>query len=150
MSTQTAAYWPQLKKGALSNARRRQAVSPDDFLNLIYIFNAPDPVDDAYCQDQLSYFDGASLKKLLLPERTLIIALIRDAIDVLTSPIKATTTKERQDVYHWIFNGANDLGAKEWPFSFENACESLGLEVSYFRRKLRELLRRKKIRLPRC
>src|SRR4029077_7372313 len=67
-------------------------------------------------------------------ERRLMLAVLQDAIDILLKHRNATQPKSRRlylDTAEWI--RSDDT---EWPFSFVNVCETLGLSPSCLRRGL--------------
>ena len=74
----------------------------------------------------------------LEPEKRLKRAMLQDAIDVYRKNLKYANFKrgERkekfQEVKEWIFEEINP----DWVFSFENICETLGIDPGYVRRQL--------------
>jgi hypothetical protein len=73
-------------------------------------------------------------------EKRLMLAVLQDAIDVLMKHAQATEPRDRHlylETVEWIRSDDS-----EWPFSFVNACDALGLSVSCLRRGLGRLLPR--------
>lgn len=69
----------------------------------------------------------------LTPERRLLAAILRDAIDCYMRSCLAKSRREKkifQETEEWFF------GADEGVFSFENVCEILKLAPGYIRRGL--------------
>lgn len=62
------------------------------------------------------------------PEKKLMFAILKDAIECLKEPTK-------QEAEKWIMSED-----KRWIFSFRNICEELGLDPDYLRRGLRQFL----------
>jgi len=68
------------------------------------------------------------------PERELALAVMERAIDDLAQSRFAKTRRgqrEYWDAYDWV--AAED---REWPFSFVNLCDALGLDVESTRRRI--------------
>jgi len=67
-------------------------------------------------------------------EQELMLAVLEDAINSFQIYLVAGNEKDRkqfQEVQQWI-QGKN----QDWLFSFDNICETLGLDPSYVRRGL--------------
>jgi hypothetical protein len=67
-------------------------------------------------------------------EQELMLAVLEDAINSFQSYLVAGNEKDKkqfQEVQQWI-QGKNE----DWLFSFDNICETLGLNPSYVRRGL--------------
>ena len=80
------------------------------------------------------YYDTLHNKASLLPEKRLMLAILEDAIGCFKNSIFAEGRRKAnqfRDADSWIL-GEND----EWLFSFENICETLGIEPAYLREKL--------------
>lgn len=86
------------------------------------------------------------------PEYLLVIAMLQDAIECVQKYRFATDTNG-----HELFEEARDWIAsddRKWPFSFENVCGVLNLDVDYLRRGLlqwgdaQEALRRRNKVVP--
>jgi hypothetical protein len=99
------------------------------------------------------YLSTCRRKFHLAPENKLMLAILEDAIDCFQK-FACARDKKRQalflDAEHWIFK--ND--ETDWLFSFENACEVVGLSPPYVRRELLRwkataIARSRKKRLPR-
>ena len=67
-------------------------------------------------------------------EERLMLAVLQDAVDCFQEHVLAQYVWEKklfQDAEDWIFDKNTD-----WPFSFENICETLQLNPDYIRRGL--------------
>ncbi len=67
-------------------------------------------------------------------EEALMLAVLEDAIDCFQKYASARTGKANvlfQEAEDWILDESSD-----WLFSFENVCESLGLDAKYVRKGL--------------
>jgi truncated hemoglobin YjbI len=90
--------------------------------------------------------DGETIERLYkrqLREReeAHMVAILEDAIDGFQRYLAARNEKEKrqyQEAEQWIL-GTND----DWLFSFENICETLGLDPSYLRRAILSWAKRK-------
>jgi hypothetical protein len=81
------------------------------------------------------YFDNLRGKSLLEPERRLMLAILEDAISRYQENMFSQDKRSKrhfQEVQEWIGDADSD-----WIFSFENVCESLGLNPDYVRQGLR-------------
>lgn len=76
---------------------------------------------------------GARYDSLASPEKGLMIALLEDAIRCFQGSWQKTTSNKRLQVEatEWIED--TDV---EWPFSFINVCETLGVEPRALRASL--------------
>jgi hypothetical protein len=78
--------------------------------------------------------DTVQRKRRLLPEHGLMFAVLEDAISCFQKYVSAGGRQGKRlfrEAEEWILeNDAN------WVFSFENVCESLGLDPRYIRREL--------------
>ena len=73
-------------------------------------------------------------------EHRLMLAVLRDAIECYQKYAHAREPRGRTlfaDAALWI-----DSSDPEWPFSYENICEALGLDPAYVRRGLSRWRRR--------
>lgn len=73
-------------------------------------------------------------------EKHLMLAVLEDALDCFQKYAFAKDTHSRQifgEAYGWIHSGD-----REWPFSFENICETLEISPEYLRRGLERWKRR--------
>ena len=89
---------------------------------------------DSVVPDQ--YFDTCRRSEPLEPEKTLLLAILEDAIDSYQKYSAASDRVGRErfcEAEEWLMGGAND-----WIFSFENVCAMLGLDANYVRRGLRD------------
>jgi hypothetical protein len=69
-----------------------------------------------------------------LGEERLMLAVLQDAVECFQEHVLAQYVWEKklfQDAEDWIFDKNTD-----WPFSFENICETLQLNPDYIRRGL--------------
>jgi len=65
------------------------------------------------------------------PHQMLLLALVQRAIEDLNR-----ADKEYVDAFHWLFeNQSSEIMSIQW------ICDALGLDVDYFRRKLRRFLK---------
>ena len=74
--------------------------------------------------------------ELLEPEKTLLAAILEDAVQEYRKYGQVDDPKSKtrfNEVEEW-FNRRD----KEWIFSFDNVCELLGLDPEYIRRRLHE------------
>lgn len=70
-------------------------------------------------------------KTPLDPEKRLMLAVLNDAVCCYQSHLQARDRKGRrlfQEAEEWILDQDGD-----WPFSFENICETLGFDPGYLR-----------------
>ena len=68
----------------------------------------------------------------LEPEQKLMLAVLEDAVTCIQKYGLSSQTKEKRlfsNTRDWILTQDN-----EWPFSFVNVCEALGLDSGYVRR----------------
>ena len=73
-------------------------------------------------------------KTHLEPEKALMLAILDDAVACFQKYVTAQRPKEKvlfQDAEEWFMEKDSD-----WFFSFENICESLGLDPNYLRKGL--------------
>lgn len=73
-------------------------------------------------------------------ERALMLAILRDAVDCYQKYALARDPQGRDlhdEAAEWIFSSE-----REWPFSFENICDVLGVSADYIRNGLAPLQRR--------
>jgi hypothetical protein len=90
--------------------------------------------------------DGGTIESLFKKtirerEEELMLAILEDAINSFQKYLITGSDREKKDfdeVQRWI-RGKN----KEWLFSFDNICETLGLDPSYLRRGLMAWAKRK-------
>jgi hypothetical protein len=81
-----------------------------------------------------SDLSGLFEKKVLDPEQTLMLAVLRNVIDDFQQYVVAKSVSDRklfEEAEGWILEKNND-----WFFSFENICEGLDLEPDYVRQGL--------------
>jgi hypothetical protein len=85
----------------------------------------PDPLLPA------QYLDIFKSKPPLDPEKTLMLAVLEDAVTCIRKYRSSSLGKGKRlfhDARDWIFADEED-----WPFSFINVCETLGLNPGYLR-----------------
>ncbi len=82
------------------------------------------------------YLDTFRRSEYLEPEKTLLLALLEDAIQLFQKyrDARDRAGKEQfREVEDWFLHEGN-----LWLFSFENICDLLGLDPQYVRRGLLE------------
>jgi hypothetical protein len=99
---------------------------------------------NSLCQpDQLffiQFFDTFRRRLYLEPERILVLAVLEDAVACLRKYACCPHGKGKR-----IFREAMDwlmIKDDDWPFSFDNVCETLGLDAEYVRRGLIQMVQR--------
>lgn len=93
------------------------------------------------------YFNTLHRKDGLGPEKTLMLAVLEDAIFCFQKYLFAQDKGERRlfcEAQDWILEED-----KDWPFSFETICEVLGIDPNYLRQgllrwKQKQLARRRR------
>jgi hypothetical protein len=81
------------------------------------------------------YFSSAMIDASIQPEKRLMLAVLEDAVGAFQ---KYANSRERNgqrlfdEVEEWF-----DSDDQEWPYSFVNVSQALGLDVEYMRRGLR-------------
>ena len=83
-------------------------------------------VPDAILPEQ--YFDRLAARASDTPERRLMFAVLLDAVIHL----QRRNTPACSEAERWIRND----GAEDFPFSFRNVCEALGIDATYLKRGL--------------
>ena len=86
------------------------------------------------------YLDTYRRSELLLPDKALLMAILRDAIECYRKHLSARNRGGKRMLYEaeqWIMNDEDD-----WVFSFGNVCDLLGLDPRYIRRLLLDEKRR--------
>jgi hypothetical protein len=90
-----------------------------------------------------AYYSGvAGRGEHLVPERALLLAVLADAIHCFLHDRMAHDRVGQQrfrEAESWIYRRGRD-----WPFTFENVCDLLGIEAAYLRRKIIEKERSEK------
>lgn len=82
------------------------------------------------------YFDTLRRGQHLAPEKTLVLAILQDAIDSFQKYVSAEDRVGRErflEAEQWIMAKEDD-----WIFSFDNVCALLELDPEYLRRGLRQ------------
>jgi hypothetical protein len=93
------------------------------------VFNPFEPDVIARYQFEAQFGIGS-----LTPQQKLMLAVLTDAIDCFRQYGAASDGRSErlfQEARDWIFERDSD-----WPFSFENICDTLGLDAGYIRRGL--------------
>ena len=82
--------------------------------------------------------------RLALPQRRLMLAVLQTVIDdVHGSALRRAAghhgaVDRREEDRAWAYLRSDD---RAWPYSFENVCESLGVDAPLLRRALERMLR---------
>lgn len=82
------------------------------------------------------FFDTMHRSAHLEPEKTLLLAILEDAIHNYRKYILAQDRVGQErfaEAEHWIMHAEDD-----WIFSFKNVCELLELDPEYLRHRLRD------------
>jgi len=77
------------------------------------------------------YFGGAIVDASLQPEKRLMLAVLEDAVGTFQKYVNARERNGQrlfEEVEQWF-----DSDDQEWPYSFVNVSQALGLDVSYMR-----------------
>ncbi len=80
------------------------------------------------------FFAAFSRESAVVRERKLMLAVLQDAVECYQKYALARDPRGRQlfdDATEWI-----DSTERDWPFSYENICDVLGLNSEYIRRGL--------------
>jgi hypothetical protein len=80
------------------------------------------------------YFAAFSREGGLVRERRLMLAVLQDAVECYQKYALARDPRGVElfrDASEWI-----ESGERDWPFSYENVCEVLGLNPEYIRKGL--------------
>ncbi len=86
------------------------------------------------------YVNARSSQGIFSPEKSLMLAILKDAISSFQEHHAARQGKRKREfdrVRRWLFEPAED-----WVFSFDNICASLALDPQYVRSGLRLWLKR--------
>ena len=92
------------------------------------------------------YFGNICTKTLEEPEKSLMLAVLDDAINCFQDNIMAQSRRRKRlfkDAEEWILKDDGD-----WVFSFENICEALGFDPEYVRRGLLQWKEKKRAVAP--
>lgn len=87
------------------------------------------------------YLETVRRKIHLGPEKRLMLAVLEDGVICFQKNLLARTGKKKklfQEAEDWILGEGSD-----WLFSFENICETLGLNPRYLRKGLMDWKQRK-------
>ena len=71
--------------------------------------------------------------------QTLMFAVLEDAINTYTEGLTSTVPAKRVEAFKVEVWAATD--DYEWPFSFANVCDAVGLDPGYVRARLEKLRR---------
>ncbi len=88
--------------------------------------------NDMVLPDQ--FFNGSSSNMAMVPERILMLAVLRDAVECYQKYARARDADCRPDfkeARRWI--ASTD---REWLFSCENICDAVGIDAAHLRRSL--------------
>ena len=80
------------------------------------------------------YFENLRRRTHFEPEKRLMLALLEDAINCYQDNLVARGSKKKrlfEQTEQWILEANSD-----WVFSFDNVCETLGLNPEYVRQGL--------------
>ena len=69
-----------------------------------------------------------------LPEEQLMLAVLEDALEIHRKYPGLPGRREQRllaEVEHWLFSDDT-----QWPFSFVNVCQTLGIDVAWIRAQL--------------
>jgi hypothetical protein len=97
----------------------------------------PDSLADLFAPDIVlpeQFFEGARRDSCISGEKALMLAVLEDGIRCFQEHLRNARSNPRllsQQAEEWI--RAVDY---EWPFSFNNVCETLGIDPSALRRAL--------------
>jgi hypothetical protein len=87
------------------------------------------------------YLETYRRSEVLLPEKALLMAILRDAIECYRKHVSARDQGGKrmlQEAEQWIMNDEDG-----WVFSFSNVCDLLGLDPHYIRRCILDEKRRR-------
>jgi hypothetical protein len=97
------------------------------------------PYRDAFSCSE--FFETLKRRTYLEPEKILMLAVLQDAITCLEKH-GAFGSRGNKRLYYetrdWLVSDDND-----WLFSFNNVCETVGLNAGYLRRRLVQMNERK-------
>ena len=102
---------------------------------LSYITRTFDSVDSISQVDVLTV-DQWNGTPCLQPEKTLMFAVLLDAVECFQKYAGHEANRLFKDTDEWIFEDD-----PEWPFSFINICEAVGMDPEYLRKGLSQLNR---------
>jgi hypothetical protein len=100
-------------------------ITPDERIEFLF---QPDSLLSAH------YFGTLRRESLLEPEKRLMFAILKDAIQCFQDNLFARNEKNRrffEEAQEWIVETDGD-----WVFSFENICDALGFNPAYMRHGL--------------
>jgi len=122
-------------QSAGSNMKEEGGVANDEKIASLF---QPDTLLSA------QYFENLRWKTVLEPEKSLMLAILEDAISSYQDNLRSQGKRGKklfEEAEEWIAETGS-----AWIFSFESVCEALGLNAAYVRRGL---LQWKKNRLER-
>jgi hypothetical protein len=100
-------------------------------------FNASNNIGSIFQRDTLlveNFFNDRRGKTLVLPEQSLMLAILEDALQCFQENCSAKHGKKKQlfeNVEKWFFEATDG-----WVFGFESICSVLGFEPDYLRKGL--------------
>lgn len=101
------------------------------------VLNTEEKIASLFQPDTLlaaQYFENLRGKTILEPEKSLMLAVLEDAVECFQTNVSAQTAKRRglfEEAQQWILEENTD-----WLFSFANICEVLEINPDYVRRGL--------------
>jgi len=96
----------------------------------------------------VQYLDTSRNKPHLEPEQSLMLAVLEDAVFCFQKNLFAPTNNKKalfQEAEGWILEEGSD-----WLFSFENICETLGINPRYLQKGLMNWKRTKQGERPKA
>ncbi len=78
---------------------------------------------------------ASNTRRLLTPERRLLIAILSDAVDCYRKNLNGRTARARRlcrEAEHWMLDDD-----RNWVFSFRNICDALGVDAEAMRAQAR-------------
>ena len=113
------------EKGSTVFTRDQSGLTPDERIGSLF---QPDSLLSAH------YFGTLRRESLLEPEKRLMLAILKDAIQCFQDNLFTRNEKNRrlfEEAQEWIVETDGD-----WVFSFQNICEALGFNPAYMRHGL--------------
>jgi hypothetical protein len=86
---------------------------------------------ELYALTPSQFFDSLRPSLYFQPEKMLMLAVLEDAIDRFRESVLVRDThgnKAFREAVRWIWSDDRD-----WPFSYMNICDALGLAPAYLR-----------------
>ena len=113
------------ERASSASTRDQTGLTPDERIGFLF---QPDSLLSAH------YFGTLRRESLLEPEKRLMLAILKDAIQCFQDNLFTRNEKNRrlfEEAQEWIVETDGD-----WVFSFENICEALGFNPAYVRQGL--------------